>query len=166
MRPIIIKTDIPSIFKPNDMRYLKESKREDLFDPLGTSESKVCLARTEREVKALEPPNNQRQSPKSPQGRLRLDDGLSVHMDPNLETSIEDGLMTRHDQVVLKGMSFDEIDQEFQQCAFKDPTPASKRASSLTKDYFIEAMELAKTNGTGPSTNAKEVSSAVQPNQG
>ncbi|KAF3454129.1 hypothetical protein FNV43_RR04576 [Rhamnella rubrinervis] len=47
----------------------------------------------------------------------------------------------------------------------EDCTPAPEKSSPHEKDSFDEAMEVARTNTTGPSTNAKEVASASQPNQ-
>ncbi|KAF3443048.1 hypothetical protein FNV43_RR16969 [Rhamnella rubrinervis] len=47
----------------------------------------------------------------------------------------------------------------------EDCTPAPEKSSSHEKDSFDEAMEAARTNTTGPSTNDKEVASASQPNQ-
>ncbi|KAF3450271.1 hypothetical protein FNV43_RR06351 [Rhamnella rubrinervis] len=47
----------------------------------------------------------------------------------------------------------------------EDCTPAPEKSSPHEKDSFDEAMEEARTNTAGPSTNAKEVASASQPSQ-
>ncbi|KAF3450519.1 hypothetical protein FNV43_RR06604 [Rhamnella rubrinervis] len=47
----------------------------------------------------------------------------------------------------------------------EDPSLALEKSPTQTRDSFDEAMEEARTNTTGPSTNAKEVASASQPSQ-
>ncbi|KAF3443043.1 hypothetical protein FNV43_RR16964 [Rhamnella rubrinervis] len=47
----------------------------------------------------------------------------------------------------------------------KDPSTVQEKSPSPTRDSFDEAMEAARTNTPGASSNAKEVASASQPNQ-
>ncbi|KAF3453188.1 hypothetical protein FNV43_RR03626 [Rhamnella rubrinervis] len=55
----------------------------------------------------------------APKRNLGLEDSASVRAEPDQVTKIVDSLMTRHDRVILRGMSLKDIGHEAEQCALK-----------------------------------------------
>ncbi|KAF3455458.1 hypothetical protein FNV43_RR00085 [Rhamnella rubrinervis] len=81
-----------------------------------TSLAKIA---SKEEAKAFESPTSKDKGkvPQTPD--LGLEDSASVSTEPDHVAEVVDSLMTRHDRVILKGMSFDEINHEAEQCALK-----------------------------------------------
>ncbi|KAF3453134.1 hypothetical protein FNV43_RR03569 [Rhamnella rubrinervis] len=71
--------------------------------------------------------------PQAPKNSLRLEDSTYVRSEQNQEAEVVDGLMTRHDRVILKGMTFDEISHEAEQCSLMADSALKKKTMSLNK---------------------------------
>ncbi|KAF3447731.1 hypothetical protein FNV43_RR08434 [Rhamnella rubrinervis] len=75
---------------------------------LATSVKKSPPQKRQRQVSPRPKAKISAKLPKPPRG-LRLEDNSFISADPKQATLILDSLMTRHDRVILKGMSFEEI---------------------------------------------------------
>ncbi|KAF3441150.1 hypothetical protein FNV43_RR15061 [Rhamnella rubrinervis] len=65
-------------------------------------------------------------APQTPKACLRLEDSASVCSELDQMMEVMDSLMTRHDRVIFKGMMFEDISHEAEQCALKDCRHLSK----------------------------------------
>ncbi|KAF3445989.1 hypothetical protein FNV43_RR11167 [Rhamnella rubrinervis] len=79
---------------------------------------------------------------------------------PTLEPSEDKGGDDESNEI------FSEEDEPKEENLPKDPITAPEKSPSHMRDSFIEAMERVRTEVTRPSTNAGEVLSIAQPNQG
>ncbi|KAF3455248.1 hypothetical protein FNV43_RR05696 [Rhamnella rubrinervis] len=117
--PTLIKTDIPSIFKPENMPYLKERANYPVRK-VWTTNRYAFYAR--RQIRLLK---NMPTSDKGWKEREGLFDLVGTSHSEVCSAWIERGnsnreqFMTRYDRVDLKGMSFEEISQEAKQNALK-----------------------------------------------
>ncbi|KAF3441557.1 hypothetical protein FNV43_RR15471 [Rhamnella rubrinervis] len=115
-------------------REESRSQSQTLTKPRSRTETKVVqpkdLTIAIPDETSLPPKRQRRSSPlalskdkgKAPQTLkmcLALKDSASVLSEPNQVTDIMDSLMTRHDRVILKGMTFEDISHEAKQCALK-----------------------------------------------
>ncbi|KAF3433514.1 hypothetical protein FNV43_RR24616 [Rhamnella rubrinervis] len=94
-------------------------------------------------VEKSPPPKRQRRSsppepskeigkaPQMPKTCLRLEDIASIRSKLDQVMEIMDGLMTRHNRVILKGMKFEDISHEAEQCALKADNAWKKKATAL-----------------------------------
>ncbi|KAF3454135.1 hypothetical protein FNV43_RR04582 [Rhamnella rubrinervis] len=164
--PVLIKTDIPSIFTPEDMLYLKKryafpsnvvlsalrkGERADsvhngwiCFYEITFKLSLRLLSHNiinimpnyfnlvtgqpSLEEKKVLPGGLPNKFPKNkdkdkafeaPKRNLGLEDSASVRAEPDQVIEIVDSLMTRHDRVILRGMSLKDIGHDAEQCALK-----------------------------------------------
>ncbi|KAF3442938.1 hypothetical protein FNV43_RR16856 [Rhamnella rubrinervis] len=98
-------------------------------------------------------------APKQARGSKHL-----VASEPNQVTKIVDGLMTQHDRVILKRLTFEDISHKDEDEPEKNIE--AEKTPSLTRDSFMEAMNAVRAEETEPIANTREVSSAAQPNRG
>ncbi|KAF3443635.1 hypothetical protein FNV43_RR13325 [Rhamnella rubrinervis] len=86
---------------------------------LATSAKKSPPQKKQRHSSPLALNKDKGKAPQAPKRNLGLEDSASVCSEPNQVTEIVDSLMTQHGRVILKGMTFEDINHKAEQCALK-----------------------------------------------